>query len=57
VADDQIAFISTAATLVLALPVAYFVARAPAKWKSALIMLTVFPLFVGNAVRARGGWR
>jgi putative spermidine/putrescine transport system permease protein len=50
----QIAFISTAATLVLALPVAYFVARAPAKWKSALIMLTVFPLFVGNAVRAAG---
>ena len=50
----QVAFISTTVTLVLALPVAYFIARAPAKWKSALIMLTVFPLFVGNAVRAAG---
>jgi len=50
----EVAAISTAVTLVLALPVAYFVARAPAKWKSILIILTVFPLFVGNAVRAAG---
>ncbi|HZH28471.1 MAG TPA: ABC transporter permease [Azospirillaceae bacterium] len=50
----EVAAISTAVTLVLALPVAYFVSRAPARWKSILIILTVFPLFVGNAVRAAG---
>src|SRR5215204_1285301 len=32
-----IAAISTAITAVLAFPVAYFIARAPARWKSALI--------------------
>ena len=50
----EVAALSTAITLVMALPVAYFVARAPARWKSALIMLVVFPLFIGNAVRAAG---
>jgi putative spermidine/putrescine transport system permease protein len=50
----EVSFLSTAATLVMALPVAYFIARAPAKWKSALIMLVVFPLFIGNTVRAAG---
>lgn len=50
----QVAALSTAITLVMALPVAYFIARAPARWKSALIMLVVFPLFIGNAVRAAG---
>ena len=50
----QVALLSTAITLVMALPVAYFVARAPARWKSALVMLVVFPLFIGNAVRAAG---
>ncbi len=50
----EVAFISTAITLVMALPVAYHIARAPARWKSALIMLVVFPLFIGNAVRAAG---
>ncbi|XWN30416.1 MAG: ABC transporter permease [Devosia sp.] len=50
----EVAFLSTAITLVMALPVAYFIARAPARWKSALIMAVVFPLFIGNAVRAAG---
>lgn len=50
----HVAVLSTAITLVMALPVAYFIARAPARWKSALIMLVVFPLFIGNAVRAAG---
>ena len=50
----EVAALSTAITLAMALPVAYFVARAPARWKSALIMLVVFPLFIGNAVRAAG---
>lgn len=50
----ELAVICTLITLILALPVAYFVARAPARWKSVLIMLVVFPLFIGNAVRAAG---
>jgi len=49
-----VAAISTAVALVLALPVAYFIARAPARWKSLLIILVVFPLLVGNLVRAAG---
>ncbi|HEX8117591.1 MAG TPA: hypothetical protein VF521_09985, partial [Pyrinomonadaceae bacterium] len=49
-----IAAISTAITAVLAFPVAYFIARAPARWKSALIICVVFPLLVGNLVRAAG---
>jgi putative spermidine/putrescine transport system permease protein len=49
-----VAAISTAVALTLALPVAYFIARAPARFKSALIILVVFPLLVGNLVRAAG---
>jgi putative spermidine/putrescine transport system permease protein len=49
-----VAAISTAAALALALPVAYFIARAPTRFKSALIILVVFPLLVGNLVRAAG---
>lgn len=49
-----IAAISTVITLVLAFPVAYFIARAPARWKSLLIIGVVFPLLVGNLVRAAG---
>jgi putative spermidine/putrescine transport system permease protein len=49
-----VAAISTAVALMLALPVAYFIARAPARFKSALIILVVFPLLVGNLVRAAG---
>jgi putative spermidine/putrescine transport system permease protein len=49
-----IAAISTAITAVLAFPVAYFIARAPVRWKSALIICVVFPLLVGNLVRAAG---
>lgn len=49
-----VATISTGAALVLGFPVAYFLARAPAHWKSFLIILVVFPLLVGNLVRAAG---
>jgi putative spermidine/putrescine transport system permease protein len=49
-----IAAVSTAITAVLAFPVAYFIARAPARWKSPLIICVVFPLLVGNLVRAAG---
>ena len=40
--------------LVLAFPLAYALARTRSRGKSALIMLVVLPLFVGNAVRAAG---
>ena len=49
-----IAALSTAITLVLAFPVAYFIARAAVRWKSLLIICVVFPLLVGNLVRAAG---
>ena len=35
-------------------PLAYALARTRSRWKSALVMLVVLPLFVGNAVRAAG---
>jgi putative spermidine/putrescine transport system permease protein len=44
----------TLACLVIAFPVAIAIARAPRRIKSLLIILTVVPLFVGNAVRAAG---
>lgn len=44
----------TVACLVLGFPVAIAIARAPRRVKSLLIILTVIPLFVGNAVRAAG---
>jgi len=49
-----IAAISTATALVLGFPVACFIARAPARFKSLLIIFTVFPLLVGNLVRTAG---
>jgi putative spermidine/putrescine transport system permease protein len=44
----------TVACLALGFPVAIAIARAPRRLKSLLIILTVIPLFVGNAVRAAG---
>ncbi len=44
----------TAVCLVLALPLAYVLARTQSRFKNILIMLVVLPLFVGNAVRAAG---
>ncbi|MBN8958449.1 MAG: ABC transporter permease [Rhizobiales bacterium] len=44
----------TIASLIGGFPVAIAVARAPRRIKSLLIILTVIPLFVGNAVRAAG---
>jgi putative spermidine/putrescine transport system permease protein len=40
--------------LVVGFPLAYALARTRSRWKSALLMLVVLPLFVGNAVRAAG---
>jgi putative spermidine/putrescine transport system permease protein len=50
----QMAVLCTVVSLVLAFPVAYFLARTQSRYKSLLIILTVFPLLVGNVVRAAG---
>ena len=44
----------TIVCLVLAFPIAMYLARAPARWKPLLLLLIILPLFVGNAVRAAG---
>ncbi|MBV6304976.1 ABC transporter permease [Candidimonas humi] len=44
----------TGLALVLGFPVAYFLARTRSRYKSLLIILLVFPLLVGNVVRAAG---
>jgi putative spermidine/putrescine transport system permease protein len=50
----RVAGASTLAALVLAFPAAYLLARTQSRFKSQLVMLTVFPLLVGNVVRAAG---
>jgi len=49
----QVAALSTAVCLLLGYPVAYFISRSPSeKLRSILIILTVLPLLMGNAVRS-----
>jgi putative spermidine/putrescine transport system permease protein len=50
----RVAALCTLVCLVLALPLAYVLARTQSRYKNVLIMLVVLPLFVGNAVRAAG---
>jgi putative spermidine/putrescine transport system permease protein len=50
----RVSALVTAVCLVLALPLAYVLARTQARYKNLLIMCVVLPLFVGNAVRAAG---
>lgn len=50
----KIAAICTFLALVMGFPVAYFLAKTQTKHKSLLIILLVFPLMVGNVVRAAG---
>jgi len=50
----QVAAICTFLSLILGFPVAYFLAKTQASYKSLLIILLVFPLMVGNVVRAAG---
>lgn len=50
----QVAIACTVVSLVLAFPVAYFLARTTSRFKSILVILAVFPLMVGNVVRAAG---
>jgi len=40
--------------LVLGMPLAAAVARASGRWKTALLLMVILPLFVSNAVRAAG---
>lgn len=50
----RVAFTCTVLSLLLGFPVAYYLARTQVKFKSLLIILLVFPLMVGNVVRAAG---
>jgi putative spermidine/putrescine transport system permease protein len=50
----RVAALCTLICLVMALPLAYVLARTQSRFKNLLIMLVVLPLFVGNAVRAAG---
>ncbi|BBK29583.1 putative spermidine/putrescine transport system permease protein [Stella humosa] len=50
----QVAVACTIISLTLAFPVAYFLARTTSRFKSLLVILAVFPLMVGNVVRAAG---
>ncbi|RTZ41530.1 ABC transporter permease [Candidimonas sp. SYP-B2681] len=49
-----VALVCTVLALVLGFPVAYFLARTQSRYKSLFIILLVFPLMVGNVVRAAG---
>lgn len=49
-----VAALCTTFALVLGLPVAYFLAKTQSRYKSLFIVLLVFPLLVGNVVRAAG---
>lgn len=48
------AMVATAIALAAGFPAAYVLARMQGRWKSWLTLLTVFPLMVGNVVRAAG---
>lgn len=50
----KVAALCTALSLVLGFPVAYVLAKTHSRFKSQLVMLLVFPLLVGNVVRAAG---
>lgn len=50
----QVAALCTLISLAAAFPAAYTLARMRGRWKSMLVLLTVFPLLVGNVVRAAG---
>jgi putative spermidine/putrescine transport system permease protein len=50
----RVAALCTLVCLILAMPLAYVLARTQKRFKNILIMLVVLPLFVGNAVRAAG---
>ena len=50
----RVSVIVTVACLVLGLPMAWRLARSTSRWKSALVVLTVLPLFIGTTTRTAG---
>ena len=50
----QVAAVCTLISVLFAFPLAYLLARTDSSWKSALVIAVVFPLMVGNVVRAAG---
>jgi len=50
----QVAALCTLIAVLAAFPVAYLLARTESRFKSALVIAVVFPLMVGNVVRAAG---
>jgi len=50
----RVSVIVTAACLVFGLPMARRLARSTSRWKSALVVLTVLPLFIGSTTRTAG---
>jgi putative spermidine/putrescine transport system permease protein len=49
-----VALLCTVLTLIIAYPAAYWVGRMQSRWKSLVIIATLFPLLVGNVVRSAG---
>ncbi|CCD84124.1 Putative ABC transporter (permease protein) [Bradyrhizobium sp. ORS 285] len=49
-----IALLCTLLTLILAFPAAYWLGRMESRWKSLVVIATLFPLLVGNVVRSAG---
>jgi len=49
-----VALLCTVLTLVIAYPAAYWLGRLQSRWKSLVVIATLFPLLVGNVVRSAG---
>ena len=49
-----IALLCTLLSLAIGFPAAYWLARMESNWKSAAVIMTLFPLLVGNVVRSAG---
>jgi putative spermidine/putrescine transport system permease protein len=50
----RVSVIVTLVCLILGLPMAWRLARSTSRWKSALVVLTVLPLFIGSTIRTAG---
>ena len=50
----RVSVIVTIVCLALGLPMAWRLARSTSRWKSALVVLTVLPLFIGSTTRTAG---
>jgi putative spermidine/putrescine transport system permease protein len=50
----RVSVLVTAACLIFGLPMAWRLARSASRWKSALVVLTVLPLFIGSTTRTAG---